>query len=90
MSDYAQLLYHLDINSDGIVTVREFLEALKEVILETEFGFGEQEAESYIEAMIRKCGGEGCDWIQNDYFLAAALSYGLLDYKEGYMEEGYM
>jgi len=52
--------------------------------MSTEFGFGDEDPELYIDAMIYKCGGEGCDWLQNDDFLATALSYGLLTYVEGH------
>lgn len=86
-------IYSMDKNEDEIVTVREFLESfIHEVGHQYEHDLSEVGAISeagvtfHIEDMINKCGGEACDWIHNDEFLADVISSGvdLHDYESLY------
>jgi len=94
-------IYYGDQNDDGIVTVREFLELFAEAVgyaydpsvgqaydptLNGDSAVTNGGVTYDINDMIHKCGGEACDWIHNDEFMADVMSSGVdfYDYESLY------
>jgi len=74
MSSFMREMYHLDRNGDGVVTVREWLNMVLDRI---GYHAGDNHIAFDVDAMILKCGGEACDWLHQDDFIADVMSYGV-------------
>jgi len=98
MNHFLETLMNYDFNQDGVLTFREFLTFLEEFFNQpspTDIATEETAFISLdIERMISECGGEACDWMQNDQVMGQVLSAGvqLDDYFSLYarMERLYM